>query len=139
MLGYFPILFAKDATEKNSSEFKKLSRKTFHKSLKFLLNPLFENKNGIDFKINGKNIWFYPRISSIICDWPEACTYSLIYKSANSNYPCHFCLVHKDNLINTKQDQVVLRNHENMVEYFYNGTGNLASLEQVKNYFWKIP
>jgi hypothetical protein len=139
LLGYFPILFAKDETEKRSSGFKKLVRETFHKSLKFLLDPLFENKNGIDFKVNGKNIWFYPKISIIICDWPEACTYSLTYKSANSNYPCHFCLVQKDNLINIKQDQVILRNHENMIEHFSNGTGHLASLEQVKNYFWNIP
>jgi hypothetical protein len=139
LLGYFLILFAKDETEKKSSGFKKLARETFHKSLKFLLDPLFENKNGIDFKVNGKNIWFYPKISIIICDWPEACTYSLTYKSTNSNYPCHFCLVQKDNLINIKQDQVILRNHENMKECFNNGTGHSASLEQVENYFWNIP
>jgi hypothetical protein len=139
LLGYFPILFAKDETEKRSPGFKKLVRETFHKSLKFLLNPLFENENGIDFIVDNKIIWFFPKISTIICDWPEACTYSLTYKSANSNYPCHFCLVQKDNLINTKQDQVVLRNHENMIEYFNSGTGNLASLEQVENYFWNIP
>lgn len=139
LLGYLPILYAKNEKEKKSSEFKKLVRETFHKSLKFLLDPLFENQNGIDFKINDKNTWFYPKISIIICDWPEACTYSLTYKSTNSNFPCHFCLVQKDNLINTKQDQVILRNHENMIEYFNNGTGYLASLEQVKNYFWNIP
>jgi Plavaka transposase len=139
LLGYFPILFAKDETEKRSSGFKKLVRETFHKSLKFLLDPLFENKNGIEFKVSDENIWFYPKVSIIIGDWPEACTYSLTYKSANSNFPCHFCLVQKDNLINTRQDQVILRNHENMIEYFNNGTGNLASLEQVDNYFWNIP
>ncbi|RHZ84048.1 hypothetical protein Glove_86g256 [Diversispora epigaea] len=100
LLGYLPIISAKDETEKKSSEFKILVRKTFHNSIKFLLEPLFENAS-IDLKIDGKRIWFYPRISIVICDWPEAYTFSLTYKSSNSNYPCHFCLVSKDNLANT--------------------------------------
>ena len=138
LLGYLPILSSKNETEKKSSEFKKLARKTFHNSIKFLLDPLFGD-NGVEFKINNNIIWFYPRISTIICDWPEACTFSLTYKSPNSNYPCHFCLVQKENLLNTRKDQVILRNNENMKEYFNDGTGNLASLEQVDNYFWNIP
>ncbi|RHZ86714.1 hypothetical protein Glove_46g114 [Diversispora epigaea] len=87
LLGYFLILFAKNEKEKTSPEFKKLVRETFHKSLKFLLDPLFENENGIDYKINNRIIWFFPKISIIIGDWPEACTYSLTYKSASSNFP----------------------------------------------------
>ncbi|RHZ69835.1 hypothetical protein Glove_277g1 [Diversispora epigaea] len=94
LLGYFPILFAKNEKEKISSEFKKLVRETFHKSLKFLLDSLFENENGIDYRI--------------IC----------------SNFPCHFCLVQKNDLIDTMQDQIILRNHENMMEHFNNNTGH---------------
>ncbi|RHZ79704.1 hypothetical protein Glove_142g38 [Diversispora epigaea] len=139
LLGYFPILFAKNEKEKTSPEFKKLVRETFHKSLKFLLDPLFENENGIDYKINNRIIWFFPKISTIIGDWPEACTYSLTYKSASSNFPCHFCLVQKNDLIDTMQDQIILRNHENMMEHFNNNTGHSVSLELVKNYFWNIP
>jgi len=139
-LGYLPIISAKDDTEKRSSEFKKLVRETFHNSIKFLLDPLLKySDDGIDFKINEKSIWFFPKISTIICDWPEACTFSLTYKSANSNFPCHFCLVQKENLLNTKKDQVILRNHENMQEYFNNNTSKSASLEQIDNYFWNIP
>ncbi|RHZ72696.1 hypothetical protein Glove_241g76 [Diversispora epigaea] len=139
LLGYFPILFAKNEKEKTSPEFKKLVRETFHKSLKFLLDPLFENENGIDYKINNRIIWFFPKISTIIGDWPEACTYSLTYKSASSNFPCHFCLVQKNDLIDTMQDQIILRNHENMMEHFNNNTGHSVSLEPVENYFWNIP
>ncbi|RHZ77431.1 hypothetical protein Glove_178g11 [Diversispora epigaea] len=124
LLGYFPILFAKNEKEKTSPEFKKLIRQTFHKSLKFLLDPLFENENGIDYKINNRIIWFFPKISTIIGDWPEACTYSLTYKSASSNFPCHFCLVQKNDLIDTMQDQIILRNHENIMEHFNNNTGH---------------
>ncbi|RHZ85588.1 hypothetical protein Glove_64g116 [Diversispora epigaea] len=140
LLGYLPIISAKDETEKKSSEFKILVRKTFHNSIKFLLKPLFENAS-IDLKIDGKRIWFYPRISTVICDWPEACTFSLTYKSSNSNYPCHFCLVSKDNLANTclRKNQAVLRNKENMKKYYDNDITKEASLEPVYNYFWDIP
>ncbi|RHZ78918.1 hypothetical protein Glove_154g7 [Diversispora epigaea] len=139
LLGYFLILFAKNEKEKTSPEFKKLVRETFHKSLKFLLDPLFENENEIDYKINNRIIWFFPKISTIIGDWPEACTYSLTYKSTSSNFPCHFCLVQKNDLIDTMQDQIILRNHENMMEHFNNNTGHSVSLEPVENYFWNIP
>ncbi|RHZ87464.1 hypothetical protein Glove_34g107 [Diversispora epigaea] len=139
LLGYFPILSAKNKTEKESSDFKKLARKTFHDSIKFLLDPLFQGDDGVDFNIDGEDVWFFLRISTIICDWPEACTFSLTYKSANSNYPCHFCLVQKEDLIDIRKDQLILRDHVNMKEYFNNGTSNSAGLEQVDNYFWNIP
>ncbi|RHZ87583.1 hypothetical protein Glove_33g107 [Diversispora epigaea] len=82
LLGYLPIISAKDESEKKSSEFKILVCKTFHNSIKFLLEPLFKNAS-IDLKIDGKRIWFYSRISTVICNWPEACTFSLTYKSSN--------------------------------------------------------
>ncbi|RHZ89179.1 hypothetical protein Glove_18g150 [Diversispora epigaea] len=113
LLGYFSILFAKNEKEKTSPEFKKLVRETFHKSLKFLLDPLFENENRINYKINNR----------IIC----------------SNFPCHFCLVQKNDLIDTMQDQIILRNHENMMKHFNNNTGHSVSLEPVENFFWNIP
>ncbi|RHZ86997.1 hypothetical protein Glove_41g196 [Diversispora epigaea] len=135
LLGYFPILFAKNEKEKTSPEFKKLVRETFHKSLKFLLDSLFENENGIDYKINNRIIWFFPKISTIIGDWPEACTYSLTYKSASSNFPCHFCLVQKNDLIDTMQDQIILRNHENMMEHFNNNTGHSKAINEWADLF----
>ncbi|RHZ84782.1 hypothetical protein Glove_75g60 [Diversispora epigaea] len=137
LLGYLPILSAKNEKEKKSSEFKELARETFHNFIKFLLDPLFQG-DGVDFNIDDKDIWFFPRISTIICDWPEACTFSLTYKSANSNYPCHFCLVQREDLIDIRKE-VILRNHVNMKEYFDSNTSNLAGLEQVNNYFWSIP
>ncbi|RHZ82219.1 hypothetical protein Glove_110g103 [Diversispora epigaea] len=145
LLGYLPILSAKDEREKKSSEFKKLICETFHNSIKFLLDPLFTNDDddgdGIELKIDNEIFWFFPRVSTIICDWPEACTFSLTYKSTNSNYPCHFCLVLKENLNNTRlrDNQMVLYNKENMLQYYNNSTTEKASLEPVFNYFWNIP
>ncbi|RHZ50882.1 hypothetical protein Glove_490g20 [Diversispora epigaea] len=149
LLGYFLILFAKNEKEKTSPEFKKLVHETFHKSLKFLLDPLFENENGIDYKINNRIIWFFPKISTIIGDWPEACTYSLTYIRkffmlevfGTNNLRKYYVYVgvQKNDLIDTMQDQIILRNHENMMEHFNNNTGHSVSLEPVENYFWNIP
>ena len=98
LLGYLPILSVKNEKEKKSLRFKKIKRELFHHSLKFLLDPLLANNLNIDLEVNGKTYWFSPRLSTVICDWPEAATFSLVYKSLNSNFPCHFCLIPRDNL-----------------------------------------
>ncbi|RHZ55434.1 hypothetical protein Glove_415g2 [Diversispora epigaea] len=108
LLGYLPILKAKDKSEKKSKDFKKLVRLTFHNSMKFLLDPLFAEK-GIDLEVDNKTFWFFPRISTIICDWLEAATFSLVYKSTNSNFPCHFCLISKTLLADTDLSDVGMR------------------------------
>ncbi|RHZ57009.1 hypothetical protein Glove_395g100 [Diversispora epigaea] len=138
LLRYLPILKAKDKSEKKSKDFKKLVRLTFHNSIKFLLDPLFAEK-GIDLEVDNKTFWFFPRISTIICDWPEAATFSLVYKSTNSNFTCHFCLISKTLLADTDLSDVTFRNNENMQEYFYNNAGQDVSLENIPNYFWSLP
>ncbi|RHZ49858.1 hypothetical protein Glove_510g36 [Diversispora epigaea] len=117
--------------------FKKLIRLTFNNSMKFLLDPLFAEK-GIDLEVDNKTFWFFPHISTIICDWPEAATFSLVYKSTNSNFPCHFCLISKTLLADTDLSDVTFRNNENMQEYFYNNAGQDVSLENIPNYFWSL-
>ncbi|RHZ78270.1 hypothetical protein Glove_166g127 [Diversispora epigaea] len=131
LLGYLPILKAKDKFEKKSKDFKKLVRLTFNNSMKFLLDPLFAKK-GIDLE-------FFSRISTIIYDWPEAATFSLIYKSINSNFPYHFYLISKTLLSNTDLSDITFRNNENIQEYFYNDVRQDVSLENIPNYFWSLP
>src|SRR6185369_16208325 len=41
LLGYLPILKAKDKSEKKTKNFKKLIHLTFFNSIKFFLNPFF--------------------------------------------------------------------------------------------------
>ncbi|RHZ88405.1 hypothetical protein Glove_23g140 [Diversispora epigaea] len=101
------------------------------------LDPLFAEK-GIDLEVDNKTFWFFPRISTIICDWPEAATFSLVYKSTNSNFPCHFCLISKTLLADTDLSDVTFRNNENMQEYFYNNAGQNVNLENISNYFWSL-
>ncbi|RHZ76016.1 hypothetical protein Glove_208g228 [Diversispora epigaea] len=140
LLAYLPIIKAKNDTQKISEEHKNIVRRTFHKSLKFLLSPLYDD-NGIELELNNSIFWCFPRISMIISDWPEACTFALTYKSTKSNYPCHFCLVSKKDLsnINLNSNQIEPRSHNNMKLYYKNNTGKNVSIENVRNFFWSVP
>jgi hypothetical protein len=111
LLGYLPIL----KSEKQSESFKNAARKTFYNSLEVLLNPLL-NDNGINLTLNNETIWFYPRVSIVIADWPEVATYCLTIKSPGSNFPCHFCLVEKNDLadINLATNNMEPQTHDNM-------------------------
>ena len=80
LLGYLPILQASSDTEKKSVNFKNAICEVFYKSLKILLEPLLSNTS-INLTLNNEGIQFYPRISVVIADWPEAATYCLTYKS----------------------------------------------------------
>ncbi|RHZ57354.1 hypothetical protein Glove_390g5 [Diversispora epigaea] len=102
LLGYLPILSANN--EGQTSRFKRLARETFHNSLKFLLDPLFDE---------------------------DACTFSLTFKLANSNYPCHFCQTHRNDLTSIRKDCIIICNKENMQEYYNNGSAESIGLEQV--------
>jgi hypothetical protein len=103
---------------------KDLVREVFHKSLRHLLEPIILLENGVDLFVNNEKTWFYPRVSTIIADWPEAASFCLVYKSSNSNLPCHFCLVKKEDLANTdlSSDDIILRTHSRMREHFENNT-----------------
>ncbi|RHZ52876.1 hypothetical protein Glove_456g1 [Diversispora epigaea] len=141
LLAYLPIIKAKDDTQKKSEEHKNIVRRTFHKSLKFLLSPLYNEDNGIELELNNRILWCIPRISMIISDWPKACTFSLTYKSTQSNHPCHFCLVSKENLsnINLNSNQIEPRSHKNMKLHYKNNTEKNVSIEKVRNFFWNVP
>jgi len=132
LLGYLPIL---ENAKKN------LVRETFHKSLRHLLEPIVLLENGIDLYINNKKIWFYPRISTIIVDWPEAASFCLVYKSPNSNLPCHFCLVEKENLpnMNLSPSNMILRSHYEMHRHLENNTQKSVCIESIPNFFWEFP
>ena len=142
LLGYLPILKHNNATEKKSEKFKIAARTAFHNSLKVLLSPILKLKDcGIELTLNNEIHWFFPRISVVIADWPEAATFCLTYKSSGSNFPCHFCLVSKDNLanINLQPDEMRIRTHNNMHQHFEQDLKKSVCIENVPNFFWKLP
>ncbi|GES84154.1 hypothetical protein GLOIN_2v1783703 [Rhizophagus clarus] len=132
LLGYLPILKAAN---------KDLVRDTFHKSLRHLLELIILLKDGIYLFINNENTWFYPRVSTIIADWPEAASFCLVYKSSNSNLPYHSCLVKRENLANIdlSVNDVILRTHDEMRKHFENDTQRSVCIESVHNFFWDLP
>jgi len=138
LLGFLPIL---KSNERNSEKFKIASREAFHKSLELLLEPILTLRNGIELTLENELICFYPRISVIISDWPEAATYCLTYKSTMSNFPCHFCLVTRENLakINLTTNEIELRTHENMRSYLNQNLEKSVCIESLYNYFWELP
>ncbi|GET57711.1 hypothetical protein GLOIN_2v1773149 [Rhizophagus irregularis DAOM 181602=DAOM 197198] len=131
LLGYLPILEAAN---------KDLVCDTFHKSLRHLLELIILLKYGIDLFINNENTWFYPRVSTIIADWPEAASFYLVYKSSNSSLSCHSCLIKRDNLANIdlSVNDVILRTHDEMCKYFENDTQKSVCIESVYNFFWDL-
>jgi hypothetical protein len=135
LLGYLPII-------KTSSNLDKQKvRQIFHRCLEIILEPIQSlSENGINLLLGNKYIWFYPKISTIIADWPEAATFCLTYKSASSNLPCHFCLIERDNLANSKlsKNDLILRNHENMQNYYKTKQEKSVCIESVPNIFWKF-
>ena len=140
LLGYLPILQPSDNTEKVSENFKNAARETFHNSLKVLLEPLLSSTS-INVTLNNERIQFYPRISVVIADWPEAATYCLTYKSSMSNLSCHFCLVKRDNLasINLQNDEIIPQTHDNMRQIFEQNSEKSVCIENVYNIFWDLP
>ena len=106
-----------------------------------MLSPLYNENNGLELELNNRILWCIPRISMIISDWPEACTFSLTYKSTQSNHPCYFCLVSKENLsnINLNSNQIEPRSHKNMKLHYKNNTEKTVSIEKVRNFFWSVP
>ena len=132
LLGYLPILEAVG---------KDLVREVFHKSLRHLLELIILLKDGVDLMVNNENIWFYPRISTIIADWPEAASFCLVYKFTNSNLPCHFCLVSKNDLANTdlSSDDVILRKHDEMRTRLECHTQKSVCIKSIPNFFWDLP
>ncbi len=108
--------------------------------MEIILNPLIFLKNGIDLSIDNKTFWFFLKVSVIIADWPEVSTFCLTYKSTNSNYPCHFCLVTRNNLanINLLEKDIIFRTHENMQEKLQQNLEKSVSIENISNFFWKL-
>ena len=125
----------------SSSLNKQIVRQTFHRCLEIILEPIQKlSETGINLLINNKYVWFYPKVSTIIADWPEAATFCLTYKSTNSKYPCHFCLVSRDDLANTmlSEHNLEFRNHKNIRNYYNNSDEKSVCIKSVQNIFWKF-
>src|SRR6266496_3972818 len=86
------------------------------------------------FKFKWRNFLVF---SVVISDWPEAATFCLKYKSSMLTYPCHFCLVKRDNLtnINLSEQQMELQTHNNMIRYLDQNLEKSICIKNIFNFF----
>ncbi|KAF0425586.1 hypothetical protein F8M41_006343 [Gigaspora margarita] len=114
---------------------------TFHRCLEVILNSIQKfSHSGTNLLINNKFVWTFPKVLIIITNWPKAATFCLTYKSTNSNYPCHFCLVNRDDLANTTHSKhdLVLRNYKNMQNCLNKNEEKSVCIKSIPNYFWNF-
>nr|CAG8633934.1 8861_t:CDS:2 [Entrophospora candida] len=139
--GYIPILDGSKSIKK-TTEFRKLVLLMFHNAMSILIKPLIEQeKDGIYLFLHGELIWFKIKISLIISDWPEACTFCLTYKTSNSSRPCYTCLTSRDQLnnMNLSNESLILRTPNQMIDIIEDDQCKDYSVHPLKNSFWKLP
>ena len=108
LIGYLPIIKAKNSISRYSDSLRKLQREIFHKCLEILLTSI-ANKPELNFVVHDNIVTFVLRISIIIADMLEANMIANIYHPSKSKRPCGLCLVYKDNLNNTNQLDIMPR------------------------------
>ncbi len=54
-----------------------------------------------------------------------------------SNYPCHFCLVTRNNLadLNLQINDMISQTHDNMQQYYDRDSGKSICIENMSNFF----
>jgi hypothetical protein len=57
-----------------------------------------------------------------------------------ASFPCHFCLVSRDNLanINLATSEIEPQTHDNMSQYFDQRLTKSVCIESTRNFFWKF-
>ncbi|CAB4444477.1 unnamed protein product [Rhizophagus irregularis] len=142
LLGYIPSLESYNVSEKQSTQYRIAARKLFHCALATILKPLrILSNNGIHLYVNGSLKWFYPLLALIISDWPEAYTMCSVYESSNSLYPCHFCLVDRNemNNVHIKEEDIKIRNENDTKDALRHGNAKQISAYNIRNALWKRP
>jgi len=112
----------------------------FHSCMTIILEEFEDNyRNGVSLRQTPISGEYEMRLSAIISDWPEAASYTLAYKSANSHHPCHTCLVTRDklNAIGLHPDECRLRTPAEMKMAYEMSQCHNFSLVQKYNIFWE--
>jgi hypothetical protein len=137
LIGYFPILKAKDSKTKNSESFRQLLRDVFQKCITILLRPIVDGPE-FHFAVCGNIVTFVPRISMILADLAEANKIANVYQPSTSKRPCYSCLVSKDDLNNLNIKNILPRTPKNMRHAIYNNETQYYSIHPEINAFWEL-
>lgn len=146
LVGYIPIIEDLPLDEINSSHNVTTTRlrtaviDCFHSCMAVLLEEFEDNyRNGVTLRQNHISGEYEMRLSAIISDWPEAATYTLTYKAANSHHPCHTCSVTRDrlNAISLDHNECHLRTPREMkIAYEMNQCHKFSAVQKY-NIFWE--
>ena len=134
LIGYLPILKAKDSKMKKSDRFRKVQREIFQKCISIFLKPIVEEPE-LHFVVRGNIITFIPRISIIIMNMAEADKFANVYQPASSRRPCGKCLVSKDDLNNTNLIKIIPRTPDSMIQVIDSRDDQYYSLHPEKYTF----
>lgn len=137
LVGYLPILKAKDSKTKNSENFRKLQRETFQRCLTILFTPILDGPE-LHLVVRHNIIPFVPRVSVILADMAEANKFTNVYQPSSSKRPCVSCLTSKEDLNNIDVTHIILRTPQNMREEIANNQAHENSIHTETNLFWKI-
>jgi hypothetical protein len=137
LVGFLPIMKAKDSKTRDSDDFRKMQRVLFHKCMSILLKPIV-NEPELHFVIRGNIITFIPRISFIISDMLEANKFANVYQSSSARRPCGKCLVLNDDLNNTNLTDIIPRTPTTMKQAIDSDDNHCYSIHPEKNAFWDI-
>jgi len=141
LLGYLPILKAKDISQKRSKSFRLAKRVLYQYALNILTRSLLDYNGGFDLQTDNGIKWCFPFISVMLGDLPENAAVTLTFNSVNCHHPCHKCLVEREKLNNVEltNDQIILRTPENMRCLVEQNSAQQYSLHDMKNIFWNYP
>ena len=106
-----------------------------------ILKPIYNQPHiGFNAYIGQKLEWIYIKLVLILADLSEAASYCLTSKSANAKYPCHHCIISKQNLsnINLNEKEIIKWTPESMKTALYNGYGEDLSIFYLQNSLWKL-
>jgi len=121
--------------------------KNYHKSIEILLYPLLSQYNsGVWITVNGKPRHFYIFLSYIISDMKEANNACATYQSYNAFFPCHSCLVPRENLSSTDHNLIFPKRVTHDIKIYFmdnslqqkelNDKLHKLSLHPIQNAFW---
>ena len=146
LVGYIPIVEDLPSNDVDLSHNATTARlraaaiECFHSCMTIILEEFEDNyRNGVSLRQTPISGEYEMRLSAIISDWPEAASYMLAYKSANSHHPCHTCLVTRDklNAIGLHPDECRLRTPAEMKMAYEMSQCHNFSLVQKYNIFWE--
>lgn len=138
LLGYLPLIKASTNSEKRSPQFILAKHHLFQESYRHLTKDILTlQKKGFYLRTDHGPEIVYPFISQIIGDLPENASMCSTFNSALAKYPCHTCLVTRDELNKIHLD-ITIRTPQMTQRLIENNKAQEFSIRKMNNIFWNF-